>query len=97
MDVVNKMQIFIYLGLHALFGLIAGILFHFVRDERVSRRRRWFAYLVGIAICLAVVAAIGEVSNRWDIKELYRWIGAVIVLLSFLVLVVPAGKATRRK
>jgi predicted Na+-dependent transporter len=77
------MQMFVYVALHALFGLIAGILFNYLRNESASKISRWLAYLAGISGCLAIAAVIGDLSSRWHVKEFYQWIGALVVLMLF--------------
>lgn len=89
------MRMLFYVFIHALLGLIAGILINYLRAESASKSLRWVVYLVGVGISLGLAAVIGELSSQWQVEEFYRWWGAVAVVLSFLAAV--AGEKILRK
>lgn len=86
-----------YIALHVLFGVVAGMVLMYLKNARhLTRTKAWFAYLIGIGICLGIAALIGELSKQWLVAELYKWIGTGAMLLSFFVTVlIWARLATR--
>ena len=74
-----------YIVLHALFGVVAGAtLVDLKYGRQAGRARVWFVYLAGVGICFGIAALIGELSRQWQVEDLYKWLGAGVVLFSFL-------------
>jgi len=75
----------LYTALHALFGIVAGATLIYMKNARcLTRTKAWLIYLAGIGTCLGIAALIGELSKQWQVEDLYKFIGAGVVLLSFL-------------
>jgi hypothetical protein len=87
-----------YIALHVLFGVVAGVVFNYLRSVRhLTRTKAWLGYLTGIGVCLGIAALIGELSLQWQVADIYKWIGAGAVLLSFLGTISISKIASRMK
>jgi hypothetical protein len=74
-----------YIALHAIFGAVAGIgVFYLKNAQRLARTKAWLSCLAAMGICLGIAALIGELSQQRQVEELYKWLGAGAVLLTFI-------------
>jgi peptidoglycan/LPS O-acetylase OafA/YrhL len=89
---------FTYIVLHILFGFVSGAAFVCLKNaQHLTRMKAWLCYLVGISICISTAAIIGELSKQGQGEELYKWIGALSVLLSFFATILIGAKLTTCK
>jgi peptidoglycan/LPS O-acetylase OafA/YrhL len=75
---------FVYIALHLVFGLVAGVTFAYMKSVGLrDKAKAWVAYIIGMTICLATAGLIGELSKRWHVADLYVWIGVAVMILAF--------------
>jgi len=78
------MTIYIYLSLHILIGIVAGVWFAVQRRSLItsSSFRKGVVFLLGLVACLGLVAVIGEMQSNPSIQDGHRYLGSVLVMMA---------------
>jgi membrane protein YdbS with pleckstrin-like domain len=88
MDAAVTIEMIVYVFLHMVFGVVAGVTLNCMRRVGVqSKAKAWITYIVGMAACLVTSGLIGELSKRWQVADLYKWVGSAAALLSFAAII----------
>lgn len=75
-----------YLLLHFFAALLLGISFRKLYYKNVHGIRAYLLYTATLAGAFLIAGIIGELSKHWQMSTSSKWLGAAILLVTFLTL-----------